>query len=95
MVKEAHLANGFWMTKTAIFPGSDVTHFGDGVKTMVNKWRYECDCSDCVNVQHIHDPARHLDGDYCVPMVDGKPTIHADDDYAIRCDCYMQKKEVI
>jgi hypothetical protein len=39
-------------------------------------------------VEHIVDPEMGRDGDYCIPIITGKKTIHADDDFVVRCDCY-------
>ncbi|MBO5953425.1 MAG: hypothetical protein J6Q53_04800 [Oscillospiraceae bacterium] len=58
---------------------------------MANKWRYECDCSKCSQIQYISDPEHHREGNYCTAVLDGKKTIHADDDYVIRCDCYAPR----
>jgi hypothetical protein len=58
---------------------------------MANKWRYECDCHNCANVEYVFDPANSRDGDYCIPGIMGKKTVHADDDYVIRCDYYSPK----
>ena len=60
---------------------------------MANKWRYECDCNNCEKVKRIVDPAKHMNGDYCTATVAGLKTIHADDDYVIRCDQYEPKME--
>lgn len=59
---------------------------------MANKWKYECDCSNCEMVKFIDDPAHHRHGEYCTAHLNlGKSPIHADDDYVIRCDCYTPK----
>ena len=62
---------------------------------MANKWRYECDCNNCEKVKRIVDPEKHMNGDYCTATVAGLKTIHADDDYVIRCDQYEPKMEQI
>ena len=55
---------------------------------MQNRWRSECDCYNCAMVEHIVDLEMSRDGDYCIPTIMGKKTIHADDDFVVRCDCY-------
>lgn len=59
---------------------------------MANKWKYECDCSNCEMVKFINDPEHHRNGNYCTAVISGKDTIHADDDYVIRCYCYQPKQ---
>lgn len=59
---------------------------------MANKWKYECDCHNCEMVKFIDDPEHHRHGDYCTAHLKlGHSPIHADDDYVIRCDCYVPK----
>lgn len=55
---------------------------------MANKWRYECDCHNCANVKFVCDPEHCRNGYYCIPGIEGKQTVHADDDYVVRCDHY-------
>ena len=55
-------------------------------KAEVPRWRYDFDCFHCSRVKYIKDGVR--DGFYCVPMVEGRDPIHADDDRVIRCDDY-------
>lgn len=56
---------------------------------MANKWKYECDCHNCAMVKFIDDPEHHRHGEYCTAAIAGKKTIHADDDYVVRCYCYI------
>lgn len=60
---------------------------------MANKWKYECDCKNCAMIQFVNDPENHRHGDYCIPGIQGKKTVHADDDFVVRCDCYQPKAE--
>ena len=60
---------------------------------MANKWNYECDCKNCTMVQYINDPEHRRNGDYCTATLSGKETIHADDDFVVRCYCYQPKTE--
>ena len=58
---------------------------------MANKWSYECDCRNCTHLQFVDDPENHRHGEYCIPGIQGKQTVHADDDYKVRCDHYCPK----
>ena len=58
---------------------------------MANKWKYECDCKNCANVKYVNYPEYHRDGMYCIPCIEGKKTVHADDDYVVRCDFFCRK----
>lgn len=58
---------------------------------MANKWRYECDCRNCSRVKFIDDPEHHRNGNYCTATLEGLKTIHADDDFVVRCYCYSPK----
>ena len=55
---------------------------------MANKWKYECDCHNCANVKFVNDPTNHRNGYYCIPCIEGQKTVHASDDYVIRCNHY-------
>ena len=55
----------------------------------MNKWKYLFNCDNCLNMQEMRG------GRYCVPMVDGREPIHADDDYCVRCDEYEPAQEQI
>ena len=44
-------------------------------------------------IKHIDDPEHHRHGEYCTATLSGMKTIHADDDYVIRCDSYKPKFE--
>lgn len=57
----------------------------------MNKWKYECDCKNCSKVEYVNDPKRHRNGLYCIPGIEGKKTVHADDDYVVRCNHYTPK----
>ena len=48
-----------------------------------NKWRYAIDCHNCAQLRQIGQDR------YCGPTLDGKKTIHADDDFVVRCDHYV------
>ena len=58
---------------------------------MANKWVYEFDCKNCDMVKFVDDPEHKRHGDYCTAEISGKKTIHADDDFVLRCDCYTPK----
>jgi len=58
-----------------------------------NKWKYLCSCKNCTHVQYVKDEIR--DGLYCVMMLQGKRTIHADDDFRVRCDQYNPKERKV
>lgn len=60
---------------------------------MANKWVYECDCKNCSMIQFVNDPEHHRHGDYCMAAISGKRTVHADDDFVVRCYCYTPKFE--
>ena len=60
---------------------------------MANKWKYEVDCRNCTLVQFVDEPEHHRYDEYCIATLAGKKTIHADDDYVVRCDCFTQKEE--
>ena len=56
---------------------------------MATKWKYECDCTNCANIKFVDDPEHHRHDFYCIPAIEGKKTVHADEDFVIRCDCYQ------
>ena len=53
-------------------------------KPGVERWRYSFDCHHCTKTKYIKDNIR--DGIYCIPYVEGRDPIHADDDRVVRCD---------
>lgn len=59
-------------------------------KAEVERWRYDFDCHHCTRVKYIKDGVR--DGLYCIPMVEGRDPIHADDDRVVRCDEYVSNR---
>lgn len=59
-------------------------------KAEVERWRYDFNCHQCSKVKYVKDNVR--DGLYCIPMVEGRDTIHADDDRVVRCDEYVSSR---
>jgi hypothetical protein len=59
-------------------------------KATVPKWRYGFDCRGCLQIREMHDGVH--EGRYCVPMLQGRDPIHADDDRVIRCDCWRPEQ---
>ena len=53
----------------------------------MSNWKYDFNCRNCGRIQYVDDGKRK--GLYCVPTTEGKKTIHADDDYVVRCDDYQ------
>ncbi|MDO4649383.1 MAG: hypothetical protein Q4B26_12105 [Eubacteriales bacterium] len=50
------------------------------------RWVYEFSCRDCTQLQEMHQGC--MNGTYCRAALLGKTTIHADDDFTLRCDSY-------
>ena len=59
----------------------------------MSKWVYECDCKNCDMIKFVNDPEHHRNGLYCAAAIAGKRTVHADDDFVVRCDCFAPKFE--
>lgn len=56
-------------------------------KTTQRRWRYAFNCKDCLQIRELHDGVH--EGRYCMAMLRGEETIHADDDRILRCDCWQ------
>lgn len=54
----------------------------------LERWVYDFECGNCAQRKLIINDSEGRNGIYCMPTVEGRRPIHADDDRHVRCDYY-------